>query len=170
MKKHYRLNNLMKHLLIEEAMDEFTVTELRDVAHNKFEQKQTPVELRVKLYRHLLALEEKGLLSTKGTGRNKKYAKTNLFIECFSKSLHDASEASFEKIQSLKKERNSIQGELEITLGEVEHYENFIKRFPDNRVVITTLKDKAKGQAASLLGRINATSKLISVLEGSSTC
>ena len=160
----------MRNLLIKEDMDHFTVRDLRNIAHDKFEHELTLVELRVKLYRQLLTLEEKGLLSTKGTGRNKKYSKTDLFFECFSKSQHEAAETSFKKIQSLKKERNSFQGELEITLGEVEHYENLIERLPETKAVITSLKDKAKEQAANLLGRINATSKVISVLEGSGKC
>ncbi|HAS8623081.1 TPA: phage tail tape measure protein, partial [Vibrio vulnificus] len=73
------LNEYIYTLLIEKELDGLTVPRLRDELLKITGEFKDIVEARKFLYRHLLQLEQKGLLQTKGQGRKKTYHKSELF-------------------------------------------------------------------------------------------
>ncbi|MBF4243103.1 hypothetical protein EA003_25495, partial [Vibrio anguillarum] len=66
----------------------------------------------------------------------------------------------------LEQEKKQYEGELEITLGEIEEYQSLLTRFPHNRQKMQPLFNTARELSAKLLGKINALTNWIKVVQG----
>lgn len=166
MKKVTRINPDMFNLLIEKGMDNFTVVEARDALLKGTSTFSNRDDARKYIYKQLLSFEEKGWLSVTGTRRDKRYHQTNdfkaLMIEPRTPGKTKASEGSVTdesldySLNRLEQEKKQHQGELAITLGEIEEYQSLLMRFPNNKQDIQPLFNSARERSAKLLGRINA--------------
>jgi hypothetical protein len=163
-----KINKLMHKLLIENEIDGFTVTELRDHSLKLAVLTTDSVEARKRIYRQILSFEAKEWLSYEGTGRNKRYYVTEKFKAIASvppRERHPVpKEAVAQDYSILEEERNSYQGELEIILGEVEEYQSLQSRFPELSTVIGSQLERARERSAKLLGKVNALTAAINAL------
>ncbi|MHB9954801.1 hypothetical protein [Vibrio campbellii] len=175
MKKVTRINPDMFNLLIERGMDDFSVIEARDALLNSTSTFTSSDEARKYVYKQLLSLEEKGWLSVIGTRRGKRYHQTNEF-----KALTIEPRAARNKkakvdsitvqtpefsLNALEQEKKQHEGELAITLGEIEEYQSLLTRFPNNKHDMEPLFNAARERSAKLLGKINALTNWMQVAQ-----
>ncbi|NOI76976.1 hypothetical protein F0224_14900 [Vibrio coralliilyticus] len=175
MKKVIRINPYMFNLLIEKGMDNFSVLEARDALHGNEDTFPNKEEARKYVYKQLLSFEEKGWLSVTGTRRDKRYHQTNdfrsLIIEPKTPRKRKATDDSmtgqipYSSLNTLEQEKKQHEGELAITLGEIEEYQSLLMRFPNNRQDIQPLFNEARERSAKLLGRINALTNWMQVAQ-----
>ena len=175
MKKVTRINPDMFNLLIEKGMDNFSVVEARDALFNGTSTFSSRDDARKYIYKQLLSFEEKGWLSVIGTRRDKRYHQTNEF-----KALTIEPRAARNKkvkvdsitvqtpvcsLNTLEQEKKHHEGELAITLGEIEEYQSLLTRFPSNKHDMEPLFNAARERSAKLLGRINALTNWMQVAQ-----
>ncbi len=175
MKKVTRINPDMFNLLIKNGMDNFSVIEARDALLNGTSTFPSRDDARKYVYRQLLSFEEKGWLSVTGTSRSKSYHQTNEF-----KSLTIEPRAPKNRkgkvdskvvqtpdcsLSALEQEKKLHEGELAITLGEIEEYQSLLMRFPNSKQDIQPLFNAARERSAKLLGRINALTNWMQVAQ-----
>ncbi|WP_274064386.1 hypothetical protein [Vibrio parahaemolyticus] len=176
MKKVTRINPDMFNLLIEKEMDNFSVIEARDALLNSLSTFPSRDHARKYIYKQLLSFEEKGWLSVTGAHRDKRYHQTNdfkeLVIEPRTPSKRKATDDSItgqipdSSLNTLEQEKKQHEGELAITLGEIEEYQSLLMRFPNNKQDIQPLFNSARERSAKLLGRINALTNWMQVVQG----
>ncbi|MFZ8768327.1 hypothetical protein LCE44_00095 [Vibrio harveyi] len=176
MKKVTRINPDMFNLLIEKGMDDFSVIDARDALLNGTSAFSSRDDARKYVYKQLLSFEEKGWLSVTGTRRDKRYHQTNDFkaltIESRTLRKRKATQESVtghvidSSLNTLDQEKKKHEGELAITLGEIEEYQSLLKRFPNNKQDIQPLFNSARERSAKLLGRINALTNWMQVVQG----
>ncbi len=175
MKNVTRINPDVFNLLIEKKMDNFSVIEARNALLNGTSTFTSNDDARKYIYKQLLSFEEKGWLSVTGTHRGKRYHQTNEF-----KALTIEPRATRNKrvkvnsttvqtpqcsLNTLDQEKKNHEGELAITLGEIEEYQSLLKRFPDSRHDMEPLFNAARERSAKLLGRINALTNWMQVVQ-----
>ncbi|WP_199454494.1 hypothetical protein [Vibrio owensii] len=176
MKKVTRINPDMFNLLIEKGMDDFSVIDARDALLKGTSVFSSRDDARKYVYKQLLSFEEKGWLSVTGTRRDKRYHQTNdfkaLIIEPRTPSKRKATKESVSgqildsSLNTLEQEKKQHEGELAITLGEIEEYQSLLVRFPNNKQEIQPLFNSARERSAKLLGRINALTNWMQVVQG----
>ncbi|MFH0286514.1 hypothetical protein ACGRSR_02565 [Vibrio owensii] len=176
MKKVTRINFYMFKLLIEKGMNDFSVIEARDVLHDIDDSFSNKKEARKYVYKQLLSFEQKGWLSVSGSRRDKRYQITNEFkeltIEPGASRKRQANADSMtgqipdSSLCALKHEKKQHEGNLAITLGEIEEYQSLLMRFPNNKQDIQPLFNTARERSAKLLGRINALTNWMQVVQG----
>ncbi|WP_414931285.1 hypothetical protein [Vibrio europaeus] len=175
MKKVTRINPDMFKLLIEKGMDNFSVIEARDALLNGASTFPSRDDARKYIYKQLLSFEEKGWLSVTGIRRDKRYHQTNdfkaLIIEPRTPSRRKATDDSMTGqipdscLNTLEQEKKQHEGELAITLGEIEEYQSLLIRFPNNRQDMQPLFNAARERSAKLLGKINALTNWMQVAQ-----
>ncbi|MEX0335254.1 hypothetical protein [Vibrio tubiashii] len=176
MKKVTKINPYMFNLLIEKGMDNFSVIEARDALHDSEDIFPNKEGARKYVYKQLLSFEEKGWLSVIGTRRDKRYQVTNefkaLIIEPRTSRTRRtqadlmAVQISAPSLNTLEQEKKQHEGELAITLGEIEEYQSLLMRFPNNRQEMQPLINAARERSAKLLGRMNALTNWMQVAQG----
>lgn len=176
MKKVIRINPYMFNLLIEKGMDDFSVIDARDALLNSSVIFPSKDDARKYIYKQLLSFEEKGWLSTIGTHRSKRYHQTSEFkaltveprVASKNKVNVDpiVTQTADTPLNVLEQEKKQYEGELEITLGEIEEYQSLLTRFPHNRQKMQPLFNTARERSAKLLGKINALTNWIKVSQG----
>lgn len=187
MNKTPKLLKPMYNLLIEKNMDSFSILQARDELLKSTDRFSDENEARKFIHRQVHHLASKGYLIILGTGRQKRFKKTELFHKTdFSvrseqskpKSVrikHESNEPPTKILDDhivLIKERNQYQGELAISLAEAEEYKALLGRFPDRSTLLFPLHSAAKEKAATILGKMNAVNALIASIEqdGNQTC
>ncbi|HIF9528068.1 TPA: hypothetical protein ACX6S4_000391 [Photobacterium damselae] len=175
MNKVTRINPDMFNLLIENGMDNFSVIEARDALLNGTSTFPSRDDARKYVYRQLLSFEEKGWLSVTGTRRDKIFHQTNKFksltIEPRTSRKRKDTYGSMtgqvldSSIKTLEQEKKQHEGELAITLGEIEEYQSLLIRFPNSKQDIQPLFNVARERSAKLLGRINALTNWMKVAQ-----
>ncbi len=175
MNKVTRINPRMFNLLIEKGMDDFSVIEARDALLNSGVTFPSKDDARKYVYKQLLSFEEKGWLSVIGTLRHKRYHQTCEFkvlrieprVARNSKVKADSTaiQTSDSSLTALEQEKKQYEGELAITLGEIEEYQSLLTRFPHNRQKMQPLFNAARERSAKLLGRINALTNWMQVAQ-----
>ena len=177
-----KLNQHIYSLLIEKECNGFTIVELRDELLTVTDTYQDIDEARKFIYRQTTALERKELLNSKGSGRHKKYFKTELFnnVTFVAKQVVIEQEKSISSntdnqasplVETLLNEKKHFEAELAILLGEVDEYKALQKRFPEHLSLFYSALDDAKNNSAKLLGKVNAlTTVLASLDNGARQC
>ncbi|WP_217515157.1 hypothetical protein [Vibrio metschnikovii] len=176
MKKVIRINPYMFNLLIEKGMDDFSVIDARDALLNSSVIFPSKDDARKYIYKQLLSFEEKGWLSTIGTHRSKRYHQTSDFkaltveprVASKNKVNVDpiVTQTADTPLMVLEQEKKQYEGELAITLGEIEEYQSLLTRFPHSRQKMQPLFNAARERSAKLLGKINALTNWIQVVQG----
>jgi len=175
MKKVIRINPHMFNLLIEKGMDNFSVTEARDALLNGTSAFPSKDDARKYVYKQLISFEEKGWLSVIGARRDKRYHQTNEFkaltieprVARNRKAKVDSTDVQIPEfsLNALEQEKKQHEGELVITLGEIEEYQSLLTRFPNNKQDMQPLFNAARERSAKLLGRINALTNWMQVAQ-----
>lgn len=168
MKQPKTINAYMYKLMIEKDMDDFSVIEARDVLVSLADELTDLDEARRLIYRQILSFERKGWLVHHGVGREKRYFKTDEFKQLSFKSRQGKkktvrAEKEITCLSELVAEQSAYEGELAITLGEMEEYQALMGRFPQQRRVLNPLFDECKERSAKLLGKINAIANVLKV-------
>lgn len=176
MNKVTRINPHMFNLLIEKRMDGFSVIDARDALLNNSVTFLSKDDARKYVYKQLLSFEKKGWLSVVGTHRAKRYHQTSEFkalkveprVARNSKVKADSTAIQISEISltALEQEKKQYEGELAITLGEIEEYQSLLTRFPHSRQKMQPLFSAARERSAKLLGKINALTNWIQVVQG----
>ena len=156
-----KLNQHIYSLLLEKECNGFTIVELRDELLTVTDTYQDIDEARKFIYRQTTALERKEILISKGSGRNKKYFKSELFNKV-----------------TFKPKRVSIEQEISISCNTdnqaslfVETLLNEKKQFEAELAILLGALDDAKNNSAKLLGKVNALTNVLSSLNnGASQC
>ncbi|MCG9684434.1 hypothetical protein L1D31_18010 [Vibrio sp. Isolate23] len=176
MKRSQKINVYVYKLLIEKKMDGFSVVEARDIARMFPESPKDINELRKIVYRQLLKCIEYGWLRCEGSGREKRYFKTDEFkslsfeprkpksrvkkiipkVSVTNKTNSDYSE--------LMIERNRLKGELEVTFGEIDKYKTLKEQYPEQFQLLERLHVAANEKAALFMGNINAITNMLNSL------
>ncbi len=166
----------MFNLLIEKGMDDFSVIDARDALLNSSVIFPSKDDARKYIYKQLLSFEEKGWLSTIGTHRSKRYHQTSDFkaltveprVASKNKVNVDpiVTQTADTPLMVLEQEKKQYEGELAITLGEIEEYQSLLTRFPHSRQKMQPLFNAARERSAKLLGKINALTNWIQVVQG----
>ncbi|WP_407334286.1 hypothetical protein [Enterovibrio sp. 27052020O] len=175
------LNQWLYKALIEKGMDGFSIVEVRDCLLPEIGEEINKRELRLKIYRQVYKLVDRGYLIKGGdkASPEARYFKTDAF------RAHEYTSANRTKLPKetalvvstepsasvstndelflgqLSRDKAQSEAELRITLGEVEEYKRVLDLYPEQAALIEPLYSKTKDQSAELLGRINALSKLV---------
>lgn len=177
-----KLNQYIYSLLIEKECNGFTIVELRDELLILTDTCQDIDEARKFIYRQMTALKRKELLKAKGSGRHKKYFKTELFnsstfvakqvvIEQEKLSISNNVNQPSPLFEVILNEKKQFEAELAILLGEVDEYKALEKRFPEYLGLFHSALDDAKNNSAKLLGKVNALTTVLALIEsGASQC
>ncbi|HHC6614293.1 TPA: hypothetical protein ACN311_003539 [Vibrio parahaemolyticus] len=157
-------------------MDGFTIIEARDVARLFPESPKDINELRKIVYRQILKCIESGWLRSEGSGRKKRYFKTDEFNSLSfeprkptSRIKKTSSKVSVTNqitndYSELIVERNKLKGELEVTLGEIDKYKALKEQYPEQSQLLDGLQFVANEKAALFMGNINAITNMLSSL------
>ena len=180
MPKVIKLNRHIYSLLIEKEVNGFTIVDLRDELLTLTDTYRDIDEARKFVYRQMLSLERKELFNSKGSGRHKRYFKTELFnratfvakhavIEKQKSNISNTDNQASLLIETLLNEKKQFEAELAVLLGEVDEYKALQKRFPDHISWFYSALDEAKNNLAKLLGKVNALNTVLDSLNNSAS-
>ncbi|NOJ25050.1 hypothetical protein [Vibrio coralliilyticus] len=162
-----KISAMMYKLLIEKRMDGFSVVELRDASLSLEEKGIDMDEARKKIYRQLARFEKNSWLQCVGSGRNKRYYKTDSFNSLQFVPKLDRNPNSFSLSSDysvLNSEYKQYKGELEIVLGEIDEYQSLKERFPELVPKLNVFLEQAKTRSAKLLGKVNVLANVLKTL------
>jgi len=174
MTMNIKLDSDLLSILLTENFNNFTVLELRSAYLAIVSNPQLgKVEARKYVYRHILRLENKGLLERKYSEKRDRtfYSKTKKFSpDCFqaSEETQEISKPSFKKEENLgvKKDLiskiNKYRLELLTSIGETEEYKALCSEFPQMADNLQERYNNARDNGSKVLGRIKALESLIS--------
>lgn len=176
MTKAVSINPYLYNLLIVKDVNDFTITELKELYIDEVEFEIDSLNARQVVYRQVLRLVKRGLLKRAEAENTAdiRYKKTSLFTETqfFKKLLvaktFDQKEtnnvvpqtSSIRYQQELIKEKATYEADLTITLSEVEEYEAWLERYPHKLDELNQLVVASRQRAAQLLGKVKALSNL----------
>jgi len=168
------LHSDIYNILINNKYNNFTITEFRNElvkCSDIFDDKDLARKF---IYRQVNRLINRNLLIKIRESGDKKarFVKTELFSSTsFRKKVprSDTNDLIFTKIESktdssliiLEEEKLELQENLDITLSEVNAYNDLIIRFPDRKRQLTILRSRAKKTLMHLTGKLNAVSNLL---------
>lgn len=157
-------------------MDGFTIVEARDAARLFPESPKDINELRKIVYRQILRCIENEWLRCEGSGREKRYFKTDKFNSLSFEPRKPKSRVrkappkgsvtnqATNDYSELIVERNKLKGELEVTLGEIDKYKALKEQYPEQFQLIDGLQFVANEKAALFMGNINAITNMLNSL------
>nr|USN27210.1 transcriptional regulator VspR [synthetic construct]VVV03653.1 Transcriptional regulator VspR [Aliivibrio wodanis] len=187
MSNKVKLNEVVFKILIENKLDGFTVSDMRDSVlevSDLFESKEAAGTF---AYRQIFALEKKKLLakSEKVDGKKLTYYQTELLLnsQVTMKSyefkerakrtsvIPKASISSKEKpiselLKAVTKQKTQYEAELTMVLSETEEVKHVMSSFPDESTHLQALYLDLRNQSATLCGKVNALTKIIQLDEG----
>lgn len=160
------------------SLDNFNVPQVRDLLQAKTMTHKNPASVRLFVSRHLLKMEQDGLLIAHGEGRYKSYSKSDLFFNSkikatekkqtkSKKATPKAEETKAGFINELKQLKSKLEAELAIKLAETEEYQSLMARFPDVHKQVRKLHKESMLQSATLTGQVTAVSKVLETTQGS---
>lgn len=183
MSNKVKLNEVVFKILIENKLDGFTVSDMRDCVlkvSNFFESKEAAGAF---VYRQVAALEHKQLLSrsSKAKGKKRTYSQTQLLLNSEiivkpyefkkkAKLTHIAPKINNKdlKVDSISKLLNTVmqqksqyEAELTMLLSETEEVKHIMSSFPEDSTHLKSLYLDLRNQSATLCGKVNALTKII---------
>ena len=167
MSNKVEINVFLHFLLIIKDMNNFTVTEAKDMLIHEKGEFTDPVETRKFIYRQLTRNVAKGLLkriekSDKGIKKTI-YVKTNLFFASKVGVLLRKSKVKIDndKNSKLMLKLNHYKAELLLNIGESEAYKDLYSELPELVDEIQPKYNKARDNNTKLLGKIRAIESLL---------
>jgi hypothetical protein len=185
MKKTLKLDPLLREILVDQAVQQFTVTELRDLYRSSY-QRSTGKEIdsgeaRKWLYRRIYKMTAQGYLDkiySEG-GSLKAYKLTEKFnsvkikeaSSCHLDSLDEVKEGTSsindktqDILESLKDKAKQYQVDLNASISETEEYKLLYESYPSLKIQLEAHYELSKNKSSKLLGQLTATQKIISQL------
>ncbi|WP_413479000.1 phage tail tape measure protein [Vibrio hibernica] len=164
------LNEYIYILLIEKNLNGFTVLNLRD-EFLKITDSLDPNEARKYVYRHLLHLERNGFLLTKGQGRKRTYHHSDKFKSTefkpkafISKKTIENSPKNSSIYSELEKEKHKFEGELAITLEEIDECKALAERLPSHKKSFISLAEAKREISVKYLAKVNVLNQALNFL------
>ena len=164
-------------IIKDKGFDGFTVTQLMNVFLKVLGKKFTEKEARILVYKQILRLLKRGLLSksttSKGT-RDVTYSKTSLFnetaiipngvyVKTDQKNLYedkfiDSTKESTnnDRVNNLKQEIKEDKVDLLSSISESEEYLRLIKTFPQEKEYLQNKNFETSERSSKLIGKIRA--------------
>ncbi len=169
MPKAVSLNKNVYNILINNNLNDFTITEFRDKLLSCCTYYSDKNLARKFIYRQVYRLVNKGLLVKIKNSDDKKarYVKSQLFdcTKFIKKPLKTTNFFSREKrltnLDILVFEKNIFIEELAVKSHETEAYKELIRRFPDHKASLKELQGEAASSTFALKGRILALEKFL---------
>ncbi len=173
-KASYKINALLKEILLDQSFDNFQVTQLRDAYLAMSSVILEPDEAHKYVYRQILRLVKNGLLLKHGTKYSKgiAYQKSKLFfetkfIEQKAKDRIDNDNTSSTgnnslAIQMLEERLKQSEVDLLTSIGESEEYMRLYDSFPEMKMHLQSQYLRARENSSKLLGQIKAIKSVLS--------
>lgn len=172
--KTITINPQFKTVLLEINKNTFSRQQLISTAEHQL--KLTTIQIKRFVSRNIYVLSSRKLLVATGDKKNRGYRITTelaqmLHGENLQKTIHIMSVAKTEP-ENLLAEEVKVNTELKLLLGEIDAYQDFLQRFPEQNDVIHSLLCVTRDQAAEYYGRLNAIRKIISKTQthGAKSC
>lgn len=189
MSNKVKLNEVVFKILIENKLDGFTVSDMRDSVlevSDLFESKEAAGTF---AYRQIFALEKKKLLakSEKVDGKKLTYYQTELLLNSqvimksyefkerakrtsvipkATASISSKEKPTSELLKAVIKQKTQYEAELTMILSETEEVKHVMSSFPDESTHLQALYLDLRNQSATLCGKVNALTKIIQLDEG----
>ena len=185
MKKTLKLDPLLREILVDQAVQKFTVTELRDLYMSSYQRSTGKLidsgEARKWLYRRIYKMTAQGYLDkihTEG-GSLSAYRLTEKFSSvkikdassCYLDSLCEVKEGSPNIcsqaqgiLESLKEKAKQYQVDLNASISETEEYKLLYELYPSLKLQLEAQYELSRNNSSKLLGQLTATQKIISQL------
>lgn len=189
MNKKIKMNKFLHSLLVIKKLDNFTITEAKNVLVALSSDFHDHSEARKFIYRQLTRQIDKGLIerrneSDKNTNKVI-YSKTEKFFESsfeptlqnrkpikkMTRPLVKKNEKSTDYQKELNKELLAYEIDLNTTLEEAKEYNRLSTRFPELQEQLQAHQYQAKDKSIKLLGKVHALQNLLGYsVTGDSTC
>lgn len=177
MNNQHRINGDIYQILSLPSLNYFSVIEIRNSIQSNTNKYGNKNNARLFVARQLQSLLEAGLITSKGTGRKKVFAKTDLFYKTDFKLIDKrtygetliANKQQDDNGRSListelEKERKDIEAELTVTLAEIEEYKGLMRRSDELSSLILPLYSETTQKAATLMAKLNVRSGVLDLL------
>lgn len=192
MKKTLKLDPLLREILIDKQVHQFTVTELRDHFMDLYQRstgkKVDSDEVRKWIYRRVYKMAATGYLdkiySVDGSVKGYKLSEQFFTVKikdaehCHLDSLDaDDKKSNVAKkvvspkinknqdiLKSLKEKAKQYQVDLDSSIGETEEYKALYEAYPSLKTQLESQYELSKNKSSKLLGQLTATKKIIDQL------
>lgn len=187
MKKTLKLDPLLREILIDKEVHQFTVTELRDhfmdLYQRSTDKKVDSDEVRKWIYRRVYKMAATGYLdkiyaedgSVKGYKLSEQFftVKIKDAERCHLDSLDDDKKSNVvapkinknqDILKSLKEKAKQYQVDLDSSIGETEEYKALYEIYPSLKAQLASQYELSKNKSSKLLGQLTATKKIIDQL------
>jgi hypothetical protein len=190
MKKTLKLDPILRKILVDQAVQKFTVTELRDLYtssyHRSTGKEIDSSEARKWLYRRIYKMAAAGYLnkiySEKGSLTGYKLseqfysAKIKDASYCYLNSLNEVKkvtsktpDATQNILKSLGDKAKQYQVDLDSSISETEEYKLLYESYPSLKLQLEAQYELSRNKSSKLLGQLTATKKIISQLSTESS-
>lgn len=198
MKKVLKLDPILRMILVDQAAQQFTVTELRDLYRSSYQRstgkKVNPGEARKWLYRRIYKMAAAGYLdkvhsengSLAGYKLSEKYHSVKIedASYCHLDSLNEVTERTSKKpntapdttpdttpdiLESLTAKAKQYQVDLDSCISETEEYKLLYQSYPSLKLQLEAQYELSRNKSSKLLGQLTATKKIISQLSTESS-
>lgn len=185
MKKTLKLDPLLREILVDQAVQQFTVTELRDLYKSSYlrstGKKIDSGEARKWLYRRIYKMTAQGYLdkiysedgSLSSYRLNEKFNSVKITdaSSCYLDSLNDAKNHTSSTndqtqgiLESLKNKAKQYQVDLNASISETEEYKYLYESYPSLKLQLEAQHELSRNNSSKLLGQLTATQNIISQL------
>lgn len=183
MKKTLTLDPLLREILVDQAVQQFTVTELRDLYRSSYKRSTgkeiDSSEARKWLYRRIYKMTAQGYLDKiySEDGSLSAYRLTEKFS---SVKIKDAGTCHLDSLvpvkkrtpstndqtqgilESLKDKAKQYQVDLNASISETEEYKLLYESYPSLKLQLEAQYELSRNNSSKLLGQLTATQKIIS--------
>ena len=185
MKKTLTLDPLLREILVDQAVQQCTLTELRDLYRNSYKRSTgkeiDSSEARKWLYRRIYKMTAQGYLDKiySEDGSLSAYRLTEKFSSvkikdagtCHLDSLDEVKESTSNIhdqtpsiLESLKDKAKQYQVDLNASISETEEYKLLYESYPSLKLQLEAQYELSRNNSSKLLGQLTATQKIISQL------
>ncbi|WP_297478344.1 hypothetical protein [uncultured Photobacterium sp.] len=175
MNSKVKINQDIFNALEQIDFDTFSVIKIRDIIQTSSNQYKNNNVARLFVARKLEYLETIGALKSSGSGRSKRYLKTQNFytinFEKVKKREHQQcspnilKEESSLTAQQLEKERKDIETELTVILVELDEYKRLMNRSKTLQTILQPTYKNTTQKSATLMAQLNVWTNAISLLK-----
>lgn len=165
------INPKFKNVLLEIKDNTFNRHELISTAEHLL--KLTNIQAKRFVSRNVHVLTSRKLLVAIGSKSNRGYRITPELSRILnvedSKQSNNIMFLDKTKPENLLAEEVKVNAELKLLLGEIDAYQDFLQRFPEQKDVIHSLLFVTRDEAAEYYGRLNAIRKIINKTQSNGT-
>lgn len=174
MSKVFTIHHDIIDFLNKSDADEFKIPNIRDVLLATTMQEKSKDYVRIFVSKQLNAMVKQGLLTAQGSFRNKVFHKTHRFEE-FKATVNDQQKRGKADttittkppfyLDELNKIRSQLNGELAISIAEMDEYRSIMTQFPQTQEKIRRLHQESAQRSAIITGQVTALTKTIELLQ-----